>query len=64
METFDTIVIGGGKAGKTLAAELGHYGERVALIEADPEMIGGACINVACIPTKAFIASARGTGRA
>jgi pyruvate/2-oxoglutarate dehydrogenase complex dihydrolipoamide dehydrogenase (E3) component len=31
----------------------------VALIERDPMMIGGGCINVACIPTKTFIASAR-----
>jgi len=31
----------------------------VALIERDPLMIGGGCINVACIPTKTFIASAR-----
>ena len=29
------------------------------LIERDPMMIGGGCINVACIPTKTFIASAR-----
>lgn len=59
METFDTIVLGGGKAGKTLATDLGHRGVRVALIEADPAMVGGTCINVACIPTKSFIASAR-----
>jgi pyruvate/2-oxoglutarate dehydrogenase complex dihydrolipoamide dehydrogenase (E3) component len=59
MESFDAIILGGGKGGKTLATDLGHQGVRVALIEADPGMIGGSCINLACIPTKAFIASAR-----
>jgi probable pyridine nucleotide-disulfide oxidoreductase len=58
-ERFDAIVIGGGKGGKTLAIYLGRRNEKVALIERDPMMIGGGCINVACIPTKTFIASAR-----
>jgi len=55
---YDVIVIGGGKGGKTLAVELGHQGVKTALIERDPEMIGGSCINRACIPTKTFVASA------
>ena len=58
-ESYEVIVIGGGKGGKTLAAELGNRGIKTALIERDPGMIGGSCINVACIPTKSFIASAR-----
>jgi probable pyridine nucleotide-disulfide oxidoreductase len=58
-ERYDAIVIGGGKGGKTLAMYLGRRNEKVALIERDPMMIGGGCINVACIPTKTFIASAR-----
>jgi probable pyridine nucleotide-disulfide oxidoreductase len=56
---YDAIVIGGGKGGKTLAMYLGKQKYKVALIERDPMMIGGGCINVACIPTKTFIASAR-----
>ncbi len=56
---YEAIVIGGGKGGKTLAINLGHKGIRTALIERSPEMIGGSCINVACIPTKTLIASAR-----
>lgn len=58
-EQYDAIVIGGGKGGKTLATYLGKQNHKVTLIERDPMMIGGGCINVACIPTKTFIASAR-----
>jgi pyruvate/2-oxoglutarate dehydrogenase complex dihydrolipoamide dehydrogenase (E3) component len=58
-QSYEAIVIGGGKGGKTLATDLGSHGVRTALIERDPNMVGGTCINVACIPTKTFIASAR-----
>jgi probable pyridine nucleotide-disulfide oxidoreductase len=58
-ETYDAIIIGSGKGGKILATYLGKENYKVALIERDPMMIGGGCINVACIPTKTFIASAR-----
>jgi len=58
-EQYDAIGIGGGKGGKTLAMYLGRRNDKTALIERDPMMIGGGCINVACIPTKTFIASAR-----
>ena len=56
---YDVLVIGGGKGGKTLAIDLGHAGVRTALVERSAEMIGGSCINLACIPTKTLIASAR-----
>jgi len=59
IETYQVIVLGGGKGGKTLAIELGQNGVKTALIERSAEMIGGSCINVACIPTKTLIASAR-----
>ncbi len=55
-ESFDILVFGGGKAGKTLAIEQAKAGKRVAVIEAG--MIGGSCINIACIPSKALIRSA------
>ncbi len=58
-EPYDAVVIGGGKGGKTLAIHLARQNHKVALIERDPMMIGGGCINLACIPTKTFIASAR-----
>lgn len=55
---FDAIIIGFGKAGKTLAGDLGNRGQNVALIEKSPNMYGGTCINKACIPTKALENSA------
>jgi probable pyridine nucleotide-disulfide oxidoreductase len=58
-ETYDAVVLGGGKGGKTLAMYLARQNYKVAMIERDPMMVGGGCINLACIPTKTFIASAR-----
>lgn len=57
VERFDLLVVGGGKAGKTLAMDAARSGKSVAMVERD--MIGGSCINVACIPTKALVSSAR-----
>ena len=59
MEKYDAIVIGFGKGGKTLAADLSGRGRRVALIERSEEMYGGTCINVGCIPTKFLIRQAK-----
>ncbi|MFR9794781.1 dihydrolipoyl dehydrogenase family protein [Streptomyces sp. MS06] len=56
-EDVDLLVVGGGKAGKTLAMDQARGGRRVAMVERG--MIGGTCINVACIPTKTLVASAR-----
>ena len=56
-ERYDIVVFGGGKAGKTLAMNQAGAGKRVAMVEAG--MIGGSCINIACIPTKALIRSAQ-----
>ncbi|MFP3605973.1 dihydrolipoyl dehydrogenase family protein [Paraburkholderia sp. SIMBA_053] len=56
-EQFEYVFLGGGKGGKSLATELAKAGKRVAVIERG--MIGGSCINVACIPTKALVRSAR-----
>lgn len=58
MEAYELIVIGFGKAGKTLAAKMAQLGKRVALIEQSPTMYGGTCINIGCIPTKALITAA------
>lgn len=55
---YDDIIIGGGKAGKTLAPALVADGRKTALVERSLNMIGGTCINVACIPTKTMVASA------
>lgn len=53
-ERFDGIIIGFGKGGKTLAANIAKIGLKVALIEKSPKMYGGTCINLACIPTKSL----------
>lgn len=58
MRHFKNIIIGFGKAGKTLAGTLAKHGEEVLVIEKDPKMYGGTCINVACLPTKNMIISA------
>ena len=55
---FDKIIIGFGKAGKTLAVLAANKGEKVALIEKSPKMYGGTCINIACIPTKVLAVAA------
>ena len=56
---YDVVVIGFGKAGKTLAAKLSKAGKSVALIEKDADMYGGTCINVGCIPSKRLITDAQ-----
>ncbi|MGQ4646232.1 FAD-dependent oxidoreductase [Lyngbya aestuarii] len=58
IEYYDDIIIGGGKAGKTLAPALAAKGRKTALVERSLTMIGGGCINIACIPTKTMVASA------
>ncbi len=55
---YDAIIIGFGKGGKTLAGKLGKNGQKVALVEKDPGMYGGTCINVGCIPSKSLYTSA------
>ena len=55
MTHFQNVVIGFGKAGKTLAADLARRGESVALIERSAQRYGGTCINVGCIPTKTWV---------
>ena len=55
MKQYDAIIIGFGKAGKTLAAELSNRGWQVAIIERSDMMYGGSCPNIACIPTKNLI---------
>ena len=57
MDSFDTLIIGAGQAGKPLALELARAGRTVALVER--EHVGGTCINVGCTPTKTMVASAR-----
>ncbi len=58
-DVFDSIIIGFGKGGKTLASTLGNAGQRTLLVEKSSQMYGGTCINVGCIPTKFLVHKAR-----
>lgn len=53
--TTDILIVGWGKAGKTLAGALGRAGRGVTLVERSESMIGGTCINIGCVPTKALV---------
>ncbi|WAW14722.1 FAD-dependent oxidoreductase [Peptostreptococcus equinus] len=59
MREYKNVIIGFGKAGKTLASYLSKKGEKTALIEKSSNMYGGTCINVACIPSKYLEYNAR-----
>ena len=54
---YDVAVIGGGPAGYTCAIRAAQYGLKVALIE-KTDKLGGTCLKVGCIPTKAMLFSA------
>ncbi len=53
----DLIVIGAGPGGYEAAAHAGELGKSVLLVEAGS--LGGACLNVGCIPAKVFLRSSR-----
>jgi dihydrolipoamide dehydrogenase len=54
---FDIAVLGGGPGGYTAAIRAAQLGARVACIEKEPEL-GGTCLRVGCIPTKAWVQTA------
>ena len=54
---YDLAIIGGGPAGYTAAIRAGEFGLKTALIDAS-EKLGGTCLHVGCIPTKALLFSA------
>ncbi|HJZ34530.1 MAG TPA: FAD-containing oxidoreductase [Hyphomicrobiaceae bacterium] len=56
MPQFDSIVVGTGQAGPSLAHRLANAGKRVAVIER--LHFGGTCVNTGCTPTKTWVASA------
>ncbi len=55
-KVFDVVVIGAGPGGYTAAIRAAQRGKKTALIE--EKELGGVCLNVGCIPTKAFVAGA------
>ncbi len=56
-QVFDVAVIGGGPAGYSCAFRAAQYGLKVALIE-KTDKLGGTCLHVGCVPTKAMLFSA------
>ena len=55
--TYDVIVIGSGPGGYSAAVRAGQYGLKTAIIEKDSRL-GGTCLLVGCIPTKAYLHAA------
>ncbi len=62
MSAYDVIVIGAGPGGYTAAARAGQLGLQVACIE--ERALGGTCLNVGCIPSKALLESSELYARA
>lgn len=56
-EEYDLIILGSGEGGKYLAWTFGREGRRVAVIER--QYLGGSCPNIACLPSKNIIHSAK-----
>jgi pyruvate/2-oxoglutarate dehydrogenase complex dihydrolipoamide dehydrogenase (E3) component len=56
-ERFDNVVLGGGEAGKYIAWELAKQGRATVVIER--ALIGGSCPNIACLPSKNVVRSAK-----
>jgi pyruvate/2-oxoglutarate dehydrogenase complex dihydrolipoamide dehydrogenase (E3) component len=56
-ERFEVLVLGSGTGGKLVAWHMAQSGRRTAVVER--RWIGGSCVNIACMPSKNEIASAR-----
>ena len=56
-ERYDVLVIGSGEAGKYMAWTMAKAGHRTAVIERS--LVGGSCSNIACLPSKNIIHSAK-----
>ena len=57
MPSYDVIIVGGGPAGYVSAIRSAQLGFATAVVEKDK--LGGVCVNIGCIPTKALLYSAR-----
>ncbi|HXA60904.1 MAG TPA: FAD-dependent oxidoreductase [Streptosporangiaceae bacterium] len=57
VENYDILVVGSGEAGKYLAWTMASEGRRTAVVER--KLIGGSCPNIACLPSKNIIHSAK-----
>jgi pyruvate/2-oxoglutarate dehydrogenase complex dihydrolipoamide dehydrogenase (E3) component len=57
VEDYDILIIGSGESGKWLAWTTAEEGRRTAVVER--KLIGGSCPNIACLPSKNIIHSAK-----
>src|SRR5688500_7996387 len=55
-DTYDLVIIGSGPGGYVAAIRAAQLGMRVACVEKD-NTLGGTCLNVGCIPSKALLDS-------
>ena len=55
--SYDLVIIGSGPGGYSAAVRAGQFGLKTAIIEKDPKL-GGVCLHVGCIPTKALLHAA------
>ncbi len=55
--SYDVVIIGSGPGGYSAAVRAGQYGLKTALVEKSPKL-GGTCLHVGCVPTKALLHSA------
>ena len=51
---YDLLIIGSGPGGYVAAIRAAQYGLKVGVVEKDPKL-GGTCLHVGCIPTKALL---------
>src|ERR1700751_6387445 len=58
MSSFDLIIVGGGPAGYTAAIRAAQLGLNTAIID-KREVLGGTCLNIGCIPSKALLVSSQ-----
>ena len=57
VEKKDTVIVGGGPGGYVAAIRASELGQKVTLIEKGDPGLGGVCLNVGCVPSKALIAA-------
>src|SRR3981081_648063 len=55
-DKFDVVIIGSGPGGYVAAIRAAQLGLKTAIVEKDKEL-GGTCLNIGCIPSKALLTS-------
>src|ERR1700686_3468674 len=60
-DDFDVLILGGGMGGYPAAIRASQLGLKVGLVEADK--LGGTCLHIGCIPTKALLQSSEPSPR-